>query len=95
MKKENNRRISFIIKLIKRLGISTIIEELIAIILLVIGIRLLINLQIIGLLFILLFALKNFLFICFFLRVFKHLKIEDEKLKELKKEAYNIIKNKT
>lgn len=47
MKKDNNRRISFFIKLIKRLGTSTIIEEVISIILLVIGIKLLINLKII------------------------------------------------
>lgn len=95
MKKDNNRRISFIIKLIKRLGISTIIEEVISIILLVIGIRLLINLQIIGLLFIALFVLQNFFFIRFFLKVFKHLKIEDKKLKEAKKEIYSIINNNT
>lgn len=95
MKKDNNRRISFFIKLIKRLGTSTIVEEVISIILLVIGIKLLINLQIIGLLFIALCVIQNFFFIRFFLKVFKHLKIEDEKLKETKKEIYSIINNKT
>lgn len=91
MKKDNNRRISFCIKLIKRLGTSTIIEEVISIILLVIGIKLLINLQIIGLLFILTFIIQNFFNIKFFLIVFKHLKIEEEQLKEI----YSKINNKT
>lgn len=94
MEKDNNRRISFFIKLIKRLGTSTIVEEVISIILLVIGIKLLINLQIIGLLFIALCVIQNILFIRFFLKVFNHLKIEDEKLKEAKKEVYSIINNK-
>lgn len=91
MKKDNNRRISFFIKLIKRLGTSTIIEEVISIILLVIGIKLLINLQIIGSLFIVLCVIQNFFFIHLFLKVFKHLEIEDEKLKEI----YSTINNKT
>lgn len=95
MKKDNNRRISFFIKLIKRLGTSTIIEEVISIILLVIGIKLLINLQIIGSLFIVLCVIQNFFFIYLFLKVFKHLEIEDEKLKEAKKEIYSTINNKT
>lgn len=67
MKKDNNRRISFFIKLIKRLGTSTIIEEVISIILLVIGIKLLINLQIIGSLFIVLCVIQNFFFIYLFI----------------------------
>ncbi len=88
MKKDNN---IFFIKLIKRLGIVTFVEEVISIILLVVGIRLIVNEQIIGLLFILVFIIQNFLNIKFFLIVFKHLKIEEEQLKEI----YSKINNKT
>lgn len=91
MRKQINR---FIIKLIKRLGISTIIGEVLSFVVLVIGISLIKDAQIIGCLFILIFLLQSFLFIRFFLKVFNHLRLEEEQLRKFNKEMHNIINNK-
>ena len=92
MKKYNNR---FVIKLIKRLGVITIISEVISFIFLVIGVSLLkdvyIMVKIVGLLFILTFLLQNFLFVCFFVKVFNHLRLEEEHLRKCNKEIHKII----